>query len=320
MIDVAGATGVGRQLKSIKAGLEGKTTIRELQYSLDDTDAIVDKAKNEALKSGDRSDIARYGKIRSTLKQRMKDASDEYRLGDEAHIAYSKPINQLDDTTIGRSNKQYRKSQQGYSGGKLPDVHKEIFRGFSPNKINQSRKQILKGEDGQEAWDGVVRGYLQDQFQSLGDSSVSEVANIGGAFRKRVFGDNRKRAALKAALTAPQYRAVNNLMDVLEASGRGFKGQSTTAQRQMMIKDMKREASVIPESPNPARMITEGWNNRALEKYSERLADVITDPKTMLDLEKAVRQLRQTTKASQKYNQVLGSAMGIVMGTEVSEK
>jgi hypothetical protein len=48
---------------------------------------------------------------------------------------------------------------------------------------------------------------------------------------------------IKAALNPKQFKSLNELMDVLQATGRAMKGQSITATRQQGIKQLESEAA-----------------------------------------------------------------------------
>lgn len=159
-------------------------------------------------------------------------------------------------------------------------------KGSSPEDIRFARQAFEKAGK-LDKWDALGRSYLEQVFNEVPDSSVGSITNIGGTFRKAIFGNKRKRDMMQAAFEhRPEFWAdMNDLMLALEATGRAMKGESITAFAQAGQRELAREGGglgpAIMETielwRTPGR-IARYWADVNTSKYSARQAELLTTP------------------------------------------
>jgi len=299
-------TAIGGKLARIQNALKGKETAGAAHNVKMDLDDVIEAAKRK----GKLAQVRQLQTVKESLLETIEEQVPEYRTGREAFRRMSEPITELDESLAGEAIKQAEKI--------APNLGNTLFgKASSPQAIRQARKLITAYNP--EAWDAVVRGHLQQTFEEMAESSIGEAGNIGGMYRKKIFGSMAKKSMLKNALSTQQYQSLNDLMDVLQATGRAFKGQSITAQRQVMIGEMKDEAMAgIPKATRLLRpsKILEAWEDVRMGKYSETLARIITDPEGMTKLKTQLKKLRQIKPRTQAWMNALGASWATIIGAE----
>lgn len=302
-------TKVGKTLsqldKALKNGDQPKNLIGQLDAVKGDMDDLIAKAKRDGRKTRLRELTA----FKHELVSAMDEASPAYRTGRQIFEERSLPINELDKSLAGD---MIREGNQA-----APDLGKVLFgRRSSPAAVKQARKIITVHDP--NSWNAVVRGHIQNTLEEMADSSVGEAANLGGMFRKRLLGTSTKQTMLRNALDNNQYQALMDLSDVLEATGRAMKGQSMTAQRGEMIRELRREAT--PAASNliaPHRIpskVAEWYQDIKLGRYAEQLARIMTDPDGMMKLRTQVKLLKQLSPREKQFYNALGAAVGTLIG------
>lgn len=265
--------------------------------------------------------LANYDKrilteAKESLLELMEEASPEYRAARTTFQDLSKPINQLDESIAGGFVNKDALEATG--------VVKRIFsENSSPEAIMEARKIIGTADPG--GWNAIVRSHLESKFNALKDLQVNAPQNIGGQFRKAVYGSVRDRQMLKAAMTPQQLSALDDLMTVLEATSRGFKGNSITVPAGEALKQMKEEAvregsaavraplaiMNIPRLPAKAKEL---YMEFRLGKHADKMAKIITSPDAMRQLKAHTLKVREARPGTEKFLGALGSALGVVLG------
>lgn len=156
----------------------------------------------------------------------------------------------------------------------------------SPEDIRMARAAFERAGKLQN-WDDLAGAYLRGVFNSVPDSSVGSITNLGGAYRKAILGSRTKREMMEAAFEHnPQFwNEFQELMTVLDATGRAMKGESITAFAQAGQKELADEAKgLLPgvlESVEvwrtPGR-VAQYWSNLRAGKYAQRQAELLTTP------------------------------------------
>jgi hypothetical protein len=180
-----------------------------------------------------------------------------------------------------------------------PDVVKAAKGIFtsSPEDIRLARAAFEKAGKLQN-WDDLGRAYLQQQFETIKDSAVGSITNLGGAYRKKLLGSQAQREELEAAFEHNPgfWNDFQELMTVLDATGRAMKGESITAFAQAGQRELAEEArglgprivDTIAIWKTPER-IANYWASLQSGKYNARMAELLTTPEGRQKL----RELRQ---------------------------
>lgn len=302
-------TRVGKTLTQLDKALKNGDTPKNLVGQIDavkgDLDDLIAKAKRDGRKTRLRELTA----FKHELVSAMDEASPTYRQGRQIFEERSLPINELEKSLVG--------DMIGEGKQAAPDLGRIIFgKRSSPAAVKQARKIITIHDP--KAWNAVVRGHIQNTLEEMAESSVGEASNLGGMFRKRLLGTSSKQAMLRNALDERQFQALMDLSDVLEASGRAMKGQSMTAQRGEMIRELRREAT--PAASNlvaPHRIpskLADWYQDLKMGRYAEQLARIMTDPEGMAKLRTQVKLLKQLSPREKQFYNALGAAVGTLIG------
>ncbi|MGI9451949.1 MAG: hypothetical protein ACR2QH_15105 [Geminicoccaceae bacterium] len=193
----------------------------------------------------------------------------------------------------------------------------EVGRSPGPRAVGEARRQLQAADP--EAWQAIKRAYVEGKWidaanQTIGSKGEDPI-NAGAKFRLALLGNGRKRQILEQALDPEEFRALNNLSRVLEASGRVKPIGSDTAWNQEAIKIGKSEsANVISKvmkysSPDILKDAAATWDEANFLRHSEHLVQMITSP----DGISLLRELRQISPHAQFARAILGRA--VVLGS-----
>lgn len=185
-------------------------------------------------------------------------------------------------------------------GGSLPRIANKNPRDFydvgrlfltkdSPASIRRAKEQIFKVEGGEDKWNAALRGALESIWETSSrqyKSSVgrAEMMESGAAidFWAQLKGNKQQLARMQAALSPDQFRALNKLLNVFEATGRAFNYNSTTA-AQLLGREALDKAgatgTAIKYVTAPYRIFgatSDAIGQGIKNKNIEALADVIT--------------------------------------------
>ncbi len=170
-------------------------------------------------------------------------------------------------------------------------------KGSSPEDIRAARSAFEKAGKSQN-WNDLVRSQFQQIFEEVPDSATGSITNIGGTYRKALMGNPSKRSRMAAALEHDPavWQEFNDLMTVLDATGRAMKGESITAFAQAGQKELEREARGIAPALIEAVEIWKApsniaryWSDLRTGAYAARQAELLTTPQGR----EALRELRK---------------------------
>jgi len=193
------------------------------------------------------------------------------------------------------------------------DMGRLFFSGSSPSEIGRVRNAILKGENGQDVWNAVLRGYLEQQWEKSGRVYKSQLGDPTKAgvvqpltFWADMIGNTAQKKRLQSAMNTTQWEAFKRLMDVFEATGRASNFNSTTARQQAGQKMLEGssfagEAAKTAVNPNPLAILSraqQGVQNLINEGNVSRIVDVITNGESIKELLKITSQNTNRDKAA----------------------
>ena len=173
-----------------------------------------------------------------------------------------------------------------------------------------------------------MRAHLQDVLEStVRESQVGAVQNLGGIYRAKLFGTEKQRKLLKESLDSKQYQALRDMMEVLEATSKSFKGQSITVPGGYIAKDLQADALASAGLASKAGMAVAGaaqplnWpqmlgnaiNDMRMGKYSEELAGIITSPDAIKKLRENTLLLRQMSPREKAASPLLARTIGQIL-------
>jgi hypothetical protein len=184
-----------------------------------------------------------------------------------------------------------------------------------PLAMSQAKK-LIQAQD-PEAWQQVKRAYLEDLWQNASTQfATSNPAMAGAKYAAAVRGNPKQWKMLSEALEPAEKRALSDLLDVLEATGRGLKGNSETVEKGATLRAMNREASGVAGvaagiADAPGKFLQgelgEWLREVRLGNHAAKVADIITSPDGMRQL----AQLKKLSPNDQRFRVGVAQLFGI---------
>lgn len=310
-ISATEGTKIGASLKRIYRGvtrMDGKEAIpKELIGELHVAKMDLDEMITQANRKQKYSTVRELTIAQNQLVDILERASDDYAMGAQVHSGFTTPLNQFDESFAGQMA-----SEKDKPVSRLGSMV------FGPTSSPGAVATVRKTMNNDAAFADMTRGHLQTVFNKMNSSSTGDVANIGGLFRKEVFGSKYKRDLLKEALPDEQYQALSDFMEILEATGRGFKANSTTAQRQMM------NDRATPAIPLGAPNLAKKYGEVSFDNTTNRMADLLTNELGQKQLSDALKEIKRfardsSTEGLTKQQAAQAAALGLIGGRYLQE-
>lgn len=185
-------------------------------------------------------------------------------------------------------------------------------------------KQAIERAD-PEAWQQVKRGFLEDVWQDVSRQFASGTsASAGAKYSAKLRGNSKQWEMLKEALKPDEFRALGDLLDVLEATGRGMSRNSATVQKGETLKNMTRQAGgaigdVVGVAMSPLKAAVTGrvadfYREAMLGNHAAKLADIITSPDSMKRLKDLKKMSPKETRFITGVVQLFGLGGNVASG------
>lgn len=266
----------------------------------------------DAFKSLDTKIQSNLTEIKNTLVQQMGKDNPDYIAANAEFERLSGPLNDFNKRVTGSSLLQIPKDN-------LKNFSRRIFDNPSPETVRYAKEQIIKG-GGDDAWNAVVRSYLDDAWMSAKKPAKTQQGDkfdTGNTWQNILLGDEKSRNAIRVALGKKEYQALRDLSQVLEAAGRVKKLGSDTAFNQLITEELLKNppmtsittgaARVVGgiKLDQPAKVISDWAIRRDASANADQLASIITSP----DGIERLSQLRKMSTTSAKYWAGLGQLL-----------
>jgi hypothetical protein len=282
-----------------KKGIENRLPVlQNIKFELDSM------FNEDAFKSMDKKIQGNLAEVKNTLLEQMGKDNPDYLAANAEFQRLSGPLDEFNKRTTGVSLLQM-------SQDNLKNFSSRIFENPSPTTVKYAKDQIIKGS-GQEAWDAVVRSYLDDVWGKARKPSKTqqgEKFDTGNTWQNILLGDTKTKAAMRVALGPTQYKALTDLADVLQAAGSVRKLGSDTAFNQLVTEELMKNPPVTSittgvaravggiQLDQPAKALSDWAIRRDAAANADKIASIITSPDGINKL----RELRQMSKTSAKY-------------------
>lgn len=276
---------------------------------LDQVKKNIDDMIEVAKRAGEGNKVRLLEQRRVALVNATDEAFPEYATARAVFEQASPEVTALENSRIGQVAK--------LEGERLAKAADMLIGGKGdPSRVAWARSQFEKAGK-LDDWNTLTRQWLRDSFEKTRGSLAAGDAMAGPKWRAAVFGSQRDRDILSAALGSKDYKALESLMDVLEAVGRVPKQQSITA---FATEDAKRMA--VEAAPgktalrnldisSPMAELRELMISRDLDAWRQTLAEAITSPQGLDEL-KRLRVLRGLNPRSEKAIQIASGFLGRV--------
>ena len=277
-----------------------------------------DKAES-ARRAGNNSEAMQYEQAAQGLVDKLDAFSPTYNQARTEFARLSEPINKLEDSLVGGFVKA--------DSQKAQDLGRALFGPKSSPEALREAKSIIQAAD-PASWNNVVRAHLQDTLErTVRESQVGSVQNLGGIYRNKLFGTEQQRKLLKESLDSKQYQALRDMMEVLEATSKSFKGQSITVPGGYIAQDLQADALAsaglgtkagmavagLAQPLNWPQMLSNAIADIRMGKYSEQLAGIITSPDSMKKLRENTLLLRQLSPREKATSPLVARTLGQIL-------
>lgn len=263
--------------------------------ALHEAKQYIDDLIGKAKVAGERNRVRLLTNAQNDLLKMMDDQVPQYKVARGIYSDMMPKVSEVERGIVGDAA-----ALENNDVMRAPQI---IFGKGSSGQDVKAAYQAFK-EAGQDvAWNDLVRSHLQNVFETIPDSANGSVVNIGGTYRKALYGTPQRREIINAALEgSPQAREnLQWMMDVLEASGKAMKGESITAFAQMGQKELAQEAKglgpklieTIEIWKTPSR-VGQWWADVQTGKYAAKMAQLLTDPDSLTKM----RELRKLSPTS----------------------
>lgn len=189
----------------------------------------------------------------------------------------------------------------------------------TPMMVRRARGMISHGNP--QLWDDAVAAHIRTVYEGLKATEEGSVVNVAGKLYKRLFGSEKQRKILRAAMAPEQFKNFEGFMKVLRAAAIGTGKESMTMPFARIDEQLSRVAGgkvarmgvALTQPVVTAReMVFERWNDLILAGNQRQLLDALTDSN-------AARVIARMRKMSPGSNQQL-RALGAFLGTMVADK
>lgn len=282
-----------------KKGIENRLPV--LQNIKFELDAMFNE---DAFKSMDTKIQGNLAEVKNTLLQQMGKDNPDYIAANAEFERLSAPLNEFNQRVTGSSLLQMSRDN-------LKNFSRRIFENPSPDTVKYAKEQVIKG-GGQDAWNAVVRSYLEDAWNAARRPTKTQQGDrfdIGNTWQNILLGDQKSKAAIRTALSKDEYLALRDLSQVLEAAGRVKKLGSDTAFNQLITEELMKNppmtgpvtgvARIIGgiKIDQPVKFISDWAIRRDASANADQIANIITSPDGMARL----KELRQMSPTSARY-------------------
>lgn len=256
-----------------------------VQQSIDDE--IVKSAKEP-------NKVRILTQARPELNKRLEAASPEFA---EANAYYSRvtrdTIEPLEDSPVGILAR--------VTNPKAATAAARIF--SDPNitaaELRATRASIVKGEGGEEAWNGLVRQWIASRWnKALKETQAGSDLNAPGKLRQALIGTPEDKAKLAVMLPEGALQAFDDLMEAAQSLARTPTAGSNTMRDTEIKEQLKGTAlTAYRYLTSPRQAIREAGEQRALEQGTAAIAEAILNPVKRAQLRQVVRMAPSTQKA-----------------------
>ncbi len=280
-----------------------ETSVDVLHGTKLELDQMLERSPSNPIGNTERRQITR---IKNQLLEAMDAASPDYGAARAIYADLSPGVERVREGIAG-TIADLPDQQLRTVAGRLFDAKK-----ISPRSALEARRQ-LQGAD-PDAWQAIKRSYIEDAWikasqETLGSGGTP--VNAGAKFRKLLMGNARQRQILANTMEPEEFRALNSLTNVLEASGR-VKMIGSDTEWNRLANEAAKKASASPLSRalryvslDALKEAANAWDERRFAANSDAVVRMITSPNGM----ELIRELRRSSPNAQFQRAVIGYAL-----------
>lgn len=251
--------------------------------------------------------------IKKQLVDEMKGKVPTYGEALEMHASLSPGVEKLEKGLVGSVAK--------VTGDKSHTAARKLLTSMEVSVENLKRAREAIQPENPEAWDAVIKTYLQDVFKSIKTGAATDITNKAGWFYKKTLGDPVQRDLLEEAM-GDKFPVFEEFGDVLNKVSFTYRKEAISAARAEALKAMDKEgASVIGSAlkvdlTRPAYQIGEWINTISIGKNRDLLVKALTSR----DAIKKLKAIKGMDPKSAKYANAFMAFVGLKTGSTLRLK
>lgn len=258
-----------------------KNSIKVLDYAKRKIDAQIEQAKN----FGDQDAARVLNKSKNRLLDKLATIDKDYAKGREVYSEYSKPIEKLEASQVGRI--------ANTKDTQLKNISSSIF---DPAQTDLSVLRQIKDtvqKHNPEAWNGIVRNEMERLMGKKKDMT-------GSNFYNQILANENKFNQFKTALSDNK-KASEKLDDMKKIFGRLINVPTAKTAEALSRTSMSKERSSTQTAMRYLQELLSGG------KYDKAAVELITSPKWTDELDKLGR-ITNTDKLIGAFHNLMGKA------------
>jgi hypothetical protein len=274
--------------------IKGNVTFSKLQGVKDDIDTLIEKGLGKGDKLTKKT-MRSLLEVKSSLLNQMDSVSPSFKQARETFAKESKPVNELQESIIGRLSELTDKQ--------LRTASSEIF---NPRTTAKEITQIKKAIDqvDPKSWNDIVRSELDFRVGNIitkaDEVGAGGVLNMPGQLKKAIFGNANKREVLLRSLGAEQRKNFVFLETVLDRAAAGRQSGSQTFSRGDSKERLKSSLGKLKDIFfRPLDSAQKVGDEALFNRNARALADILLDPNAATEVAK-IRSPRTSVQQASK--------------------
>lgn len=203
-----------------------ETDLRKIQKAIFDLNDLIEGTSYEAARIAPSSKKF-LNRDLSILKDELlgaiKKVSPTFAKANAKYERLSGPIEKLKSSVIGELTRMRSDTAIAKAPHKLLDLSNMP----DAELLTRARTQIEKSDP--KLWREMVGGYIRDVYEGLKATEEGKVVNAVGKLQKRLYGSEKQRQIMKAAMGPEDYRKFEDLMTIFQRAAIGTGKESMTA-------------------------------------------------------------------------------------------
>jgi hypothetical protein len=239
--------------------------------------------------------------IKKNITDKIHEVAPDYKRATRTFERISKPVDRLKQSVLG----VVADLRADPTIAKAPGKFLNIVNMPDDKLLSAAKKEIVKVDPG--LWRRTVGGYIRDTYENLVVTEQGSVVNAAGKLHKRLFGTEKRKKLMKAALDPEEYKSFEGLMTVFQRASIGTGSESMTAPFQMVEKELSEQMSkkyyqLLEYKTRALREWTFGkWHDVYMAGQHVKLLEVLVSP----DAIKRIREMRRLSPGSRKLIEAL---------------
>jgi len=167
--------------------------------------------------------------------------------------------------------------------------------------------------------DRAVGGYIRDTYESLkaGQASGGEIVNVAGKMHQKLFGSQKQRSILKAALKPDQFNALEDLMTVFKRVSIGKGNESMSIPFAAIDQELNgtagsKLAKIGSAATQPMTFLRNSvfdrWNDIVMSGNQDKIFQALTSK----DVTAIIRRMKPLTDDKKKLYRGLSAALTLI--------